>query len=55
MLRTSGAFGPVHCGQWDGLTWLLLSWLGQVGDTRVGAHEDVARVQGAFQEALLGL
>lgn len=52
---TFGAFGPVHCGWRGGLTWLLLSGLGQVGDARVRAHEDVAGVQGAFQEALLGL
>lgn len=32
-----------------------MSWLGQVGDTRVRAHEDVAGVQGALQEALFGL
>jgi len=36
-------------------TWLFLSWLGQVGDTCVRAHEDVTGVQGAFQEALFGL
>lgn len=36
-------------------TWLFLSWLGQVGDARVRAHEDVAGVQGALQEALFGL
>lgn len=54
-VRTLGAFGPVHCGWRDSLTWLLLSGLGQVGDARVGAHEDVAGVQGALQEALLGL
>lgn len=36
-------------------TWLFLSWLGQVGDTCVRAHEDVAGVQGALQEALFGL
>lgn len=36
-------------------TWLFLSRLGQVGDTRVRAHEDVAGVQGTFQEALFGL
>lgn len=36
-------------------TWLLLSWLGQVGDARVRTHEDVAGVQGTFQETLLGL
>lgn len=55
VFRTLGAFDPGHCGRRDGLTWLLLSGLGQVGDARVGAHEDVAGVQGAFQEALLGL
>jgi len=32
-----------------------LSGLGKVGDTRVRAHEDVAGVQGALQEALFGL
>lgn len=31
---------------------MFLSWLGQVGDTRVRAHEDIAWVQGALQEAL---
>lgn len=36
-------------------TWLFLSRLGQVGDTRVRAHEDVAGVQGALQETLFGL
>lgn len=36
-------------------TWLFLSWLGQIGDTCVRAHEDVAGVQGPFQEALFGL
>lgn len=42
---------------WDGgwSTWLFLSWLGQVGDARVRTHQDVAGVQGTFQEALLGL
>lgn len=32
-----------------------MSRLGQVGDTRVRAHEDVAGVQGALQETLFGL
>lgn len=36
-------------------TWLFLSWLGQVGDACVRAHEDVAWVQGTFQEALFSL
>lgn len=54
-VRAFGAFGPAHCGWRDGLTWLLLSGLWQIGDARVGAHQDVAGVQGAFQEALLGL
>lgn len=36
-------------------TWLFLSRLGQVGDTCVRAHEDVAGMQGALQEALFGL
>lgn len=34
------------------VTWLFLSWLGQVGDTCVRAHENIARVQRALQEAL---
>lgn len=36
-------------------TWLFLSGLGQVGDACVRAHEDIAGVQGALQEALFGL
>lgn len=36
-------------------TWLFLSWLGQVGHTCVWTHEDIARVQSTFQEALFGL
>lgn len=45
--------GPCWDIWWS--TWLFLSWLGQVGDTCVRAHEDVAGVQGTFQEALFGL
>ena len=37
------------------LTWLFLAGFGQVGDASVGAHEDVAGVQRALQEELLGL
>lgn len=37
------------------LTWLLLAGLGQVCDTGVGAHQDVAGVQTALQEELLGV
>lgn len=36
-------------------TWLFLSWFGQVSDTRVRTHENVARVQRSFEEALFGL
>lgn len=36
-------------------TWLLLARFGQVGDTRVWTHEDVAGVQVSVQEELLGV
>lgn len=36
-------------------TWLFLPWFGHVGHAGVGAHEDVAGVEGALQEVLLGL
>lgn len=36
-------------------TWLFLPWFGQVGDTCVRTHEDVAGMQGALQETLLSL
>lgn len=35
-------------------TWLFLAWLGHVGDTGVWAHEDITRVQIAFQKVLFG-
>ena len=34
---------------------MFLAWFGQVGDAGVGAHEDIAGVQRALQEELLGL
>ena len=37
------------------LTWLFLARLRQVGDAGMGAQEDVAGVQVALQEVLLGL
>lgn len=46
---------PDPCWNMWWSTWLFLSRLGQVGDTCVRAHEDVAGVQGALQEALFGL
>lgn len=49
--RASAAPLPSICSS----TWLFLSGLWQVGHTRVRAHEDVAGVQSAFQEALFGL
>lgn len=36
-------------------TWLFLPRLGQIGDTCVRAHEDIAGVQCTLQEALLCL
>lgn len=35
------------------LTWLFLSRLGQVGNTGVGTHQDVTRMQSTLQKALL--
>lgn len=35
-------------------TWLFLARLGEVGDTRVWAHENIAGVQIPLQEILLG-
>lgn len=36
-------------------TWLFLPWFRKVGDAGVGAHQNIARVQHAFQKALFGL